>query len=91
MIKNNFLIVISFLLVSCSSVVTQDRKEQENQNRFIDFEILQTSQTGNSTDLKLVVKIPINTIVKPSQETSTVCLSEVSQSLSHYRDRGKFY
>jgi len=38
-----------------------------------------------------IVKIPINTIVKPSQETSTVCLSEVSQSLSHYRDRGKFY
>ena len=63
MMKNKFLIVLSFLLVSCSSVETLERKEQEKQNKFIDFEIVQISQTGESTDLKLVVKIPINKLV----------------------------
>jgi len=61
--KNNFLIIIYCLLFSCSSVETQDRKEKEKQNKFIDFEILQTFQEEKSTNLKIVVKIPINKLV----------------------------
>ena len=60
----NFLLIFTaLLLISCSSVQTQNRKERELQNKYIDYEILQISRNNNFVNLKLIVKVPINKLV----------------------------
>ena len=60
---NFSLIFTALILISCSSVQTQNRKERELQNKYIDYEILQISRNDNFVNLKLIVKVPINKLV----------------------------